>query len=79
MRTHLEIAIEMARQGEVVAIAIEDNGAPFDPRTSAADARIPARGGGAGINLVRSWSKIADYSSGYGRNRLEIRLSLSGV
>jgi anti-sigma regulatory factor (Ser/Thr protein kinase) len=71
------ISIELHRQGMAITAFVEDNGAPFDPRAAAAGAPIPARGGGAGINLVKGWSKIVDYRSADGRNRLELRLLLN--
>jgi anti-sigma regulatory factor (Ser/Thr protein kinase) len=73
-----EIAIELARRDMSVDLLIEDNGVPFDPRTVTGAAAIPARGGGAGLNLVRSWSDIVGYDSGGGRNRLQLSLPLSG-
>jgi len=73
-----EIAIELARKDMSVDLLIEDNGVPFDPRTVTGAAAIPARGGGAGLNLVRSWSDIVGYDSGGGRNRLQLSLPLSG-
>ncbi|WP_294120605.1 ATP-binding protein [Sphingomonas sp.] len=72
-----EIGIELARDGSCLGLAIEDNGRPFDPRTAPHSADIPTRGGGAGLNLVRSWAEIVEYESGNGRNRLELRLRLS--
>ena len=72
-----EIAIELARHGSSVELTIEDNGRPFDPRMAPGNAEIPARGGGAGLNLVRTWAEIVAYESGNGRNRLELSLRLS--
>jgi serine/threonine-protein kinase RsbW len=73
-----EISVELARQDSAIALVVEDNGAPFDPRTAPAAAEIPARGGGAGLRLVRSWAEIVSYETLDGRNRLELRLSLGG-
>ena len=71
------IAIELAREGPTVGIAIEDNASPFDPRTAVTGTKIPLRGGGAGLDLVKSWSEIVGYETRGGRNRLEVRLGLS--
>jgi len=71
-----EITLELQRQASIVALVIEDNGAPFDPRATSAPAGIPARGGGAGLNLVKSWSDIVGYGSANGRNRLLLNLPL---
>jgi serine/threonine-protein kinase RsbW len=73
-----EISVEFGRLGSAIIVAIEDNGAPFDPRSAPTPAQIPARGGGVGINLIRTWSEIVSYESADGRNRLELRISLSG-
>ena len=73
-----KISLELARQDSALALVVEDNGAPFDPRSAATGAPIPARGGGAGVNLVRSWSEIVGYDTVGGRNRLELKLLLSG-
>ena len=73
-----EISLELQRQASAVELVVEDNGAPFDPRASSPSATIPTRGGGAGLNLVKSWSKIVSYESANGRNRLELKLALDG-
>jgi anti-sigma regulatory factor (Ser/Thr protein kinase) len=72
-----EITLELQRHNSAVALVIEDNGAPFDPRAMSAPAGIPARGGGAGLSLVKSWSEIVGYESANGRNRLELKLPLA--
>jgi len=72
-----QISIELYRQAAAIMARVEDNGAPFDPRAARTDGPVPARGGGAGINLVRSWAEIVDYESAGGRNRLNLRLLLS--
>ena len=70
------IGIEYARLASSVALAIEDGGEPFDPRT-ALDDEVPARGGGAGLRLVKSWSEVVGYQSTAGRNRLELMVPLT--
>ena len=72
-----EIGIELARHGSSVDLMMEDNGSPFDPRTAPGNLEIPARGGGAGLNLVRSWAEILGYESSNGHNRLQLNLRLS--
>ena len=50
---------------------VVEHGRPFDPRAAAAfEGPNPDRGGGAGLELVRAWSQIADYRRRRGRNRL---------
>jgi serine/threonine-protein kinase RsbW len=55
-----------------IKIVLADPGEPFDPRTARSTKRRPARGGGAGINIVRAWTRFLDYSVQPGQNRLEL-------
>jgi serine/threonine-protein kinase RsbW len=73
-----EIGLELVRLDSGVGLVIEDNGAPFDPRLAPGEADVPARGGGAGLMLVRAWAQIVGYETSNGRNRLELHLSLTG-
>jgi len=75
--TERELVLEFQRQPSAVRLAIEDNGAPFDPRLASGDAAVPERGGGAGLRLVKAWSEIIGYDSAGGRNRLELELPLT--
>ena len=61
-----------------IDIELGDDGIAFDPRQAKSDEEGPERGGGAGIDLVRAWADIVDYSSDAGRNRLLLRMGLSG-
>lgn len=69
----IELGLSRGPDG-VIALVLIDEGAVFDPRTSDADAAIPERGGGAGLNLVRAWATIVDYRSEGGRNRTEVSI-----
>lgn len=71
------IVLRLRRTGEGVRIAFSDAGVAFDPRTAEARGPNLERGGGAGIALIRSWSRIADYRRRRSRNRLTIELDLS--
>ena len=51
---------------------LESGGTPFDPRETQADRPIPDRGGGAGLALVRAWSRIESSQSVGDRNRLQL-------
>ena len=53
-----------------------DPGKPFDPESEMRDREIPARGGGAGLKLVRAWASQIDYQTSEGLNRLSVRLPL---
>lgn len=61
-----------------VRIVIIDPGRPFDPRVARPGQRRPDRGGGAGIDIVRSWASHIDYRSSAGRNRLALLVPLRG-
>ena len=37
---------------------------------------MPARGGGAGINIVKRWATLVDYAIEPNRNRLELLLPI---
>jgi len=76
--TEREIVLELFRHASGLGLVFEDNGAPFDPRTTSTEDEMPQRGGGAGLRLVRAWSEIIDYGSSEGRNRLELLLALTG-
>jgi len=73
----LTIGIELARRPADLALVVEDNGRPFDPRNAEHQDAVPVRGGGAGLRLIAAWSEVVGYASENGRNRLELSLSLS--
>lgn len=68
------LAIQIERRGECLAVAIEDDGRPFDPlQVEAPD--IPERLedapiGGFGIHLIRTMADEVRYERQDGRNRL---------
>lgn len=70
------IELGLVREDDGVRIVLVDPGVPFDPRESGEDAGadVPARGGGAGLALVRAWAEIIDYRSEGNCNRLDLRL-----
>ena len=56
-------------------LRLVDPAPPFDPRM-AAPAPVPARGGGAGLALVRAWAEIHAYDCSPGCNTLLLSLAL---
>ena len=70
------IGIELDRTSAALSIVLKDVGTAFDPRSAPDRSDIPARGGGAGLRLVRDWSEIVGYESVDGCNRLELSISL---
>lgn len=73
------IVLEMARNGNDVRITLEDGGEPFDPRRAPMPAGLPpAKGGGAGLAIIRAWSQVESYGRVGGNNRLVLTMALPG-
>lgn len=70
------IGLRLARDGDRVRLTFTDAGKPFDPRAAGFEGPNLERGGGAGLELVRAWSRIAAYGRRAGRNRLVLDLLL---
>lgn len=75
LRTN-EIRISVEATAAEIALAIEDDGTPFDPR-SAPPPNFPenleqAVPGGVGLHLVRTLVDRLEYDSNDRRNRLEV-------
>lgn len=70
------IALRLEIEGTLVRLRVSDAGRPFDPRAAAFEGPDEARGGGAGLELIRAWGRIADYARRSGRNRLVIEMPL---
>lgn len=66
------IMLILRQSPEGVRLVLDSGGTPFDPREARADRAIPDRGGGAGLALVRAWSRIEASESVDGRNRLRL-------
>jgi anti-sigma regulatory factor (Ser/Thr protein kinase) len=73
-----EVEISLASEPGGIRIVIVDPGPPFDPRSAPAPREQPERGGGAGIDIVRAWAEIVDYSLIPEGNRLELLLPVGG-
>lgn len=71
------IVLRLERMGGAVRIAFSDAGVAFDPRTVEERGLNLERGGGAGIAMIRFWSRIADYRRRGGRNRLMLVLEVA--
>ena len=72
------VDLALSTDSNGVRIVIVDPGRPFDPRVARPGHRRPDRGGGAGIDIVRSWATHIDYRSFAGRNRLALLIPLRG-
>ena len=71
-----KVEMSLGREPDGIRIIIADPGKPFDPRSAAPRRERPARGGGAGIDIVRSWAHFVDYSATQDGNRLELMLPI---
>lgn len=59
-----------------LALLLEDDGAPFDPRgMGPVDMPNAERGGGVGLALVKAFAQIESYVSEGGLNRLTLRMN----
>jgi serine/threonine-protein kinase RsbW len=66
------VDLSLSRAPGGITIVLADPGQPFDPRTAPPSKPRPDRGGGAGINMVRAWTRLVDYSAQPNGNRLEL-------
>ena len=72
------VKLSLASEPGGIRIIIEDKGAPFDPRQPRQKKdEITERGGGAGIDIVRSWAVITAYETSGSGNRLELVMPLA--
>jgi serine/threonine-protein kinase RsbW len=69
-RDRIGLALESVTDG--LSLTVTDSGNYFDPRTTDAPDMPPERGGGAGIALVRAWSRIERYVRIDGENVLQL-------
>lgn len=65
--------IELSTTAAEVSIIIIDCGKPFDPGSSGRST-VPARGGGAGLRLLRDWASHTEYVTSASQNRLSVIL-----
>lgn len=70
------VGLRLAQANGLVRVTVTDSGAAFDPRTATFEGPNPDRGGGAGLELMRAWSRIAAYGRRAGRNRLVLEMPL---
>ena len=68
------ILLRLERDGAVVRVGFSDAGGPFDPREVEFEGPNLERGGGAGLALIKAWSRIAEYRRRAGRNRLVLEM-----
>ena len=71
------IGLRLARRPGMLRITMTDTGCAFDPREARFDGPNLDRGGGAGLELMRAWSRVATYGRRAGRNRLVLEMPLT--
>lgn len=69
-RSGTRIGVKIQGRVDLVRLIVSDAGTPFDPRMTAFQGPNLARGGGAGLALIRTWCRIVDYQRRRGRNRV---------
>jgi anti-sigma regulatory factor (Ser/Thr protein kinase) len=70
------VGIGLAAQDAGIRITLTDGGQPFDPRLAHFEGPNLDRGGGVGLELIRSWCRISDYRRRDGRNRLALEMDV---
>jgi anti-sigma regulatory factor (Ser/Thr protein kinase) len=70
------VELTLDREPGGIRVGIADPGTPFDPRSAARKRVRPKRGGGAGIDLIRSWAQLIDYQVTQEGNRLDLVLPI---
>lgn len=70
------VDLSLNREPDGIRVSIFDPGTPFDPRSATANRERPKRGGGAGIDLIRSWAHLIDYQVTPAGNRLDLVLPI---
>ncbi|MCA1661401.1 MAG: ATP-binding protein [Novosphingobium sp.] len=75
----LRLDLRLGADADALTLALEDDGAAFDPTAARSFAGPDAEtGGGVGLALVRAWAESLDYARVDGRNRLSLVLRRGG-
>lgn len=69
------VTVRLERAVGHVRLTLSDAGCAFDPRGAPFEGPNAARGGGAGLELLRAWAEIADYRRARARNRVVLLVS----
>ncbi|SDD01999.1 Anti-sigma regulatory factor (Ser/Thr protein kinase) [Sphingomonas sp. YR710] len=74
-----QVDLSLALQSGGVRVVFVEPGLPFDPRQATPATPVhEQRGGGAGLDLVKHWTRVVDYRTVDGINRLELILPCNG-
>ena len=68
------IELGLASEPDAIRITLVDPAAPFNPWEAATLVERPERGGGAGLDIVRAWTRFVGYGRTPEGNRLELIL-----
>ena len=68
------IVLRLQQLENALRITISDAGNHFDPREVEYAGPNMVRGGGAGLALIKAWSRIVAYTRRAGRNRLVLEM-----
>ena len=71
------IVLRLQRLEQAVRVTISDAGGFFDPRQVEFEGPNRMRGGGAGLALIKAWSRIDAYTRRAGRNRLVLEMPVA--
>jgi anti-sigma regulatory factor (Ser/Thr protein kinase) len=71
-----KVELSLGSEPGGIRVTIVDSGKPFDPRSAPTKGRRPQRGGGVGIDIVRSWAQFVAYDVTAAGNRLQLLLPL---
>lgn len=69
--------LELSATDANISLIITDPGTAFDPKIAPGAEETPARGGGAGLRLLREWASRMDYETSTTHNRLAVLLPRS--
>jgi len=69
--------LELSSSRAEVRLVLIAPGPEFDPRQSISREFSSSRGGGAGLDLVRTWSRLLEHDYVEGRNRLALALPIA--
>jgi serine/threonine-protein kinase RsbW len=73
---HSRIVVSLACRADEVRLTFSDAGRAFDPRDAGFTGPDAERGGGAGLELIRAWSRVVAYARRGGRNRVILDMPL---
>mgnify|MGYP003579584270 CR=1 FL=1 len=76
LKTEDIVQLGIARDPAGIRVSITDPGAPFDPWSTLLGVDRPDRGGGVGIEIVRSWAEFISYHTTTEGNQLEFLLPI---